>query len=91
MSSRERLSANLRRIRLSRELSQESLATDAKLSRSYVSELERGKHNPTLETLDDLARVLTVDVVDLLAIPTIDLVEPAPLKKGPRSGSIRGR
>ena len=39
---------NIRRLRLERGLSQEALAVDAEIDRTYVSRLERGLENPTV-------------------------------------------
>ena len=49
---------NLRRLRVARALSQEALAVDAGIDRSFVGRIERGIENPTVETLDRLAAAL---------------------------------
>lgn len=52
-----------RNVRLQRKalgLSQEQLALDAGMKRSYVSELERGLRNPTVRALGRLAEALDV-------------------------------
>jgi transcriptional regulator with XRE-family HTH domain len=43
---------------VARELSQEMLAVDAGIDRTYVSRLERGLENPTVTVLEKLARGL---------------------------------
>ena len=63
-TGREIFAWNLRRLRVEREISQEDLATDSKVDRAYVSELETGEANPTLDLLDKLARVLKVQISD---------------------------
>ena len=60
---------NLRRLRVKRALSQEALAVDAGVDRSYVGRIERGVENPTVETLDRLAAALDVAVAELLLAP----------------------
>ena len=50
----------LREIRISRGLSQEALAFEAKLDRTYVSSCERGQRNISLENIHRLARALRV-------------------------------
>ncbi len=50
----------LREARLKAEFSQERLALDAGVDRTFVSMLERGKRQPTLETLFRLASVLNI-------------------------------
>ncbi|AUW58999.1 XRE family transcriptional regulator [Sphingobium sp. SCG-1] len=66
MDIRRRLAANLRRFRQERELSQEQFAFEAGIHRTYVSDLERGARNPTIEVVDKLASFLGVKVGDLL-------------------------
>lgn len=50
----------LRELRVKKGLSQDELATDADLDRTYISLLERGMRQPTLETLFVLAKALNV-------------------------------
>lgn len=47
-------------------ISQEALSDAADLDRAYVSGLERGTRNPTLETLDRITQALDVPLHDLL-------------------------
>jgi transcriptional regulator with XRE-family HTH domain len=64
--ARQRVAANLRRLRKERGLSQEAMAELADFHRTYVSQLERCVTNISLDGLERLARALNVDVVDLL-------------------------
>jgi transcriptional regulator with XRE-family HTH domain len=57
---------NVRAARLAKGWSQEQLAFEADLQRSYISELETGKRNPTLDVVETIARVLVIEVVELL-------------------------
>ena len=66
---RQRLSDNLRRLRVEAKISQEDLADLVGAHRTYVSKVERMVANPTLDNLAALAKVLDVDALDLLAIP----------------------
>lgn len=62
------LARNLRRLRTSTGLSQEELAARAELHRTYVSSVERGQRNVSLENIFALARALGCqprDLVDL--------------------------
>ena len=43
---------NVRKLRVRYGLSQEALAVDAGVDRSYVGRIERGIENPTAETLE---------------------------------------
>ena len=67
MRGRDLVGANLRRLRVERGLSQERLAFDAGVDRSYVGGMERGEENPTVDVLDRLATMLAVHVGELLA------------------------
>lgn len=66
MNIRERLAANMRRLRQRRGWSQEEFAHHAGLHRTYVSDLERGARNPTIAVIGKLARALGVTAGDLL-------------------------
>ena len=50
--------ANVRRIRLKKGLSQSALARQSGLSANYIGTLERGCQNPSLKTLEKLAKGL---------------------------------
>ena len=60
------LAANVRRVRRSRKVSQEQLAFDADIDRTYVSQIERSVINPSLLVLHKVASALGTDVVTLL-------------------------
>ncbi len=55
----------IRDVRKAQKLTQEDLAAAIGTSQSNVSEIEKGKHNPTLETLSKIADALKVPVADL--------------------------
>jgi transcriptional regulator with XRE-family HTH domain len=57
---------NLRAVRTGQKLSQETLAKKSGLSVSYISMLERGERTPPLDTLEALAKGLSVSPLDLL-------------------------
>jgi transcriptional regulator with XRE-family HTH domain len=57
---------NVRRYRELKGLSQEELAFDADLHRTYVSGVERGIRNPTVLIVAKLANALGVDPTKLL-------------------------
>ena len=58
---------NVRRLRTAAGLSQEALADRAGLHRTYVSSVERGNRNVSLENIVALAAALACDPRDLLA------------------------
>jgi transcriptional regulator with XRE-family HTH domain len=66
MDIREVFARNLRRSRHAKGLSQEALAHDAEMDRTYISSLERGIYSATIDTVAKLADVLGVEPDDLL-------------------------
>jgi transcriptional regulator with XRE-family HTH domain len=56
----------VRKARLKRELSQESLAAKANIDRAFLSGIERGVENPTLFTIQAIADALEVRVGNLM-------------------------
>jgi transcriptional regulator with XRE-family HTH domain len=60
------LSHNLKVFRAQREYSQERLADEAGLHRTYVGDLERCEQNPTLSTLEALADAFGIQIAELL-------------------------
>jgi transcriptional regulator with XRE-family HTH domain len=69
MDLREVFAANLRRLRHERGLSQDDLAYEAEVSRSYLSQLEKGTYYASLKILGKLATVLNVEPAELLKPP----------------------
>lgn len=65
-SARQLLAANVRRLRIEREWSQEQLGERASLSQGYVSEVESARRKPTIDVLDQLARAFDLPVHRLL-------------------------
>lgn len=57
---------NVRKERLARGLTQQELAGRLEMERSYLSELERGRRNPTVRVLGALAQALGVELWELL-------------------------
>ena len=57
---------NVSRLRAEASLTQEELAYRADMDRTYLSDIERGIRNPTVEMLSAIATVLDVPLVVLL-------------------------
>lgn len=55
----------LRGLRIEQGLSQETLAFESNLDRTYISLLELGTHSPTLETMITLCSAMGISFVDL--------------------------
>jgi transcriptional regulator with XRE-family HTH domain len=69
MDLREVFALNLRRLRSAKGLSQDDLAYEAEVSRSYLSQLEKGAYYASLKIVGKLAAVLGVDPAELLRRP----------------------
>lgn len=67
MNIQRQVGLNLVRLRRLRDISQEELAFEAEVTRSYLSAMERGKGNPTILILERLAWVLGTTVSELVA------------------------
>jgi transcriptional regulator with XRE-family HTH domain len=65
MDRKRLLGTRIKALRKLRKLSQEDLAERAAISPQYVSNIERGKENPTLDLLFKLADALKVSLGDL--------------------------
>ncbi|MEL7218166.1 MAG: helix-turn-helix transcriptional regulator [Pseudomonadota bacterium] len=66
MDVHNRLAQNLRRLRQVRNWSQEELAHQTDIHRTYVSDLERARRNPSVEVIERLAKGLDVKLGELL-------------------------
>ena len=60
------LGENVRTLRKEKGLSQEELAFQAGMKRSYLSDLERGTRNPSVRALGRLAEALQVHPTELI-------------------------
>jgi transcriptional regulator with XRE-family HTH domain len=69
MDLREVFATNLRRLRHAKGLSQDDLAYEAGVSRSYLSQLEKGEFHASLKIVAKLATVLEVEAAELLKTP----------------------
>jgi len=59
----------VRELRKAARLSQEQLALQSELDRSYVGQVERGERNISLKNIEKLARALHVAPYELLQFP----------------------
>ncbi|WP_310352847.1 helix-turn-helix transcriptional regulator [Methylobacterium sp. BE186] len=84
MDGRARVAWHLRRLRTERGLSQESLAVDAAVDRTYVSGIERGTFNPSVDLIERLAKALAVDVAEFFTPVDASAAPPQPLRPGRR-------
>ena len=66
MDMRQIVGRNVRRLRDALGLTQEQLAERSGFSQQYLSDLERGRRNPTVVSLWELAQALDTTPVDLI-------------------------
>lgn len=62
----KKIGKNIRKIRESKDITQEKLALEAGLNRAYVGYIERAERNPSTETVVKIAKALKVSPKDLL-------------------------
>jgi transcriptional regulator with XRE-family HTH domain len=67
---RKQFGERVRELREASGVSQEAFADQSGFARSYVSRVERGKANPSLDAVEVLALALAVEVPDLF-VPTV--------------------
>ena len=63
---REVLAKNMRRLRATRGLSQEALAHECGINRTYLSSVERSERNVSIDNIARIAKGLSVDPWKLL-------------------------
>ncbi len=60
------LGQNMKRIRAKKKMSQGDIARALEVDRGYISNIENGKKNPTIATIQKLANALSVSADELL-------------------------
>lgn len=66
MDMRKLVGRNVRAFRQANDMTQEDLAEKSGFSQQYISDLERGRRNPTIVSLYELALALETMPVELL-------------------------
>jgi transcriptional regulator with XRE-family HTH domain len=66
MDLREVFATNLRRLRNAKGMSQDELAYEAEISRSYLSQLEKGSFYVSIKIIGKLAKTLGVEPDEFL-------------------------
>lgn len=82
MDANALVAQNLRRQRIKVGLSQEALAHEASVDRTYVSRIERNMENCTVAVLERFARAIGCDIRDFFNPNLADEPPPKPLKVG---------
>ena len=63
---RTRIAKNIQKLRTSKDLKREELSLLLGFDNSYISKLEKGNINITIDKLDKIAKYFEVDVKELL-------------------------
>jgi len=64
-NSKQKLGSKVRALRVEKHWTQEKLGEHSGLDRTYISDIERGVRNPSLKSLEKLAKALKTNVSDL--------------------------
>ena len=88
MRARALVGWNLRCLRVAKDLSQEALGL---LAECEPRDIERGRENPTVETLEALADVLGTHIAVFFVVPEPGAERPTTLRRGrkPKTGLAR--
>ncbi len=65
-NSAKKLGDNIKRIRLAKDMTQGDLCRKLEVDRAYMSNIENGKKNPTLSTIERIAKALVVSIEELI-------------------------
>jgi transcriptional regulator with XRE-family HTH domain len=65
MDIKKKFGKNLKRLRLDKGISQESLALSADLDRTYIPSIEKGERNVSITVVEKLANALNVKISEL--------------------------
>ena len=65
-STAQKFGENMKKIRLGKSMSQGDICRALGLDRAYISNVENGKQNLTISTMEKVAKVLGVSVNELL-------------------------
>lgn len=78
MDIKEMIGARIKEIRNRKGLTQEQLSENMNINPKYLSSIERGKENPTLNTFIKLAESLDVDIDEIFS--SIQIEDPSKRK-----------
>lgn len=66
MNLQTQLGMRIRYLRKERKMSQLDLALESGINKNYISDLEKGRRNPSLMILGKIANALNIDLSNLL-------------------------
>lgn len=67
MDIKKKFGDKIKRLRLEKGMSQEGLANEANLDRTYIPGIEKGERNVSITVIEKLAIALKVDIRDLFS------------------------
>ncbi len=65
METKQLIGSRIKQLRRTRGMSQEELSEKIGMSSKYLSSIERGRENPTLDTFLKLAHALNIEIFEL--------------------------
>ena len=65
MDIKKKFGEQVKKIRLEKGLSQETLAFEANLDRTYIPSVEKGNRNVSITVIEKIAKALNVRISDL--------------------------
>jgi transcriptional regulator with XRE-family HTH domain len=65
---KQKLGMVIRKLRTDKSISQENLALQADIDRTYISDIEKGERNISVEILEKLANALEISISDLFSL-----------------------
>jgi len=68
----QKFGERVRKLRLEKQLSQEKLAFEANMHRTYLGGIERGERNPALKNIESIASALGVSLSDLFHFENVN-------------------
>lgn len=80
---------NLKKVRIAANKSQEALAFDAEVDRTYISQIERGVGNPSVLTLANLCFALGITLSELFEPVKVSLKPDGISRKNNSSKSVQ--
>ena len=63
---REILGTKIKKVRQKKKMSQEDLAFESELHRTYISDIERGSRNVSIKNIEKIAKALKVSLKELM-------------------------
>jgi transcriptional regulator with XRE-family HTH domain len=65
MEIKKKFGIQVKKLRLEKGLSQEALAHQADLDRTYIPSIEKGERNVSITVIEKIAKALKIKIVDL--------------------------